>query len=53
MLESDGVDVLIEYKSKRYDKAEDVETLGTDVVRKDLHRIHNDEWQERHADDDR
>lgn len=45
--ESDRVDVLVEDEGERDDEVEDVETLGTEAVGKDLDGVGNDEGGER------
>ena len=43
LLESDGVDVLVEDERDGNDEVEDVETLRTKTVRENLDSVHDDE----------
>lgn len=49
LLERDGVDILVEDEGEGDGEVEDVETLGTEAVRKDLDGVGDDERSERKA----
>jgi hypothetical protein len=46
LVESDGVDVLVEDEGKRDGKVEDVEALGAEGEGQDLNGVRDDKWRE-------